>query len=746
MKRSISLVGAGLWASLSLVGCGGDDTKEGSDGGAGLAGQSGNAGQAGNTNQAGGSEDDNGGSNDAGAPEAAGRAGGGVSGNPPAAGGRSSGGNAGAVSTSGGRDSGGAAGSVVTTGGRAVGGTAGATPSEGGSDRAGSSGSGVSGSIEQAGALVGGGAGTAGSETSTGGTDPSQGGAPSTGGTAGDAPTGGVAQGGAAGNPGCVYGDWRPCSVNGALGDCASGIERCDTQGNYGECSIQPEASDSCTAGHDENCNGTPNEGCACDETQQQLQACGPRNATGICTRGVSTCTDGVWGPCEGAEYPRAVNCGSDEDADCDGSPDSESDSCSCAVGVTGVCGEHPEDGWGVCRAGVMTCIMAGDGSSSGFGDCEDSVGPSPELCNDDALDENCDGRVNDPEVCDHVACTMISAGFGHTCAVMSDGSGRCWGRNPVGQLGSRYAGEEGSTTPVSTSYMYSLDFIAAGNGATCYIAAGLGSVGCWGTDSYDIADGASQLPDEGETLGVYPAYEHACALTTTAAYCWGIGDNGRIGQGNLFFDRDEPTYVSGTNGAIALSVGEEHACVIMPDHTVQCWGSNSSGQCGTGSAEDTENYAAEVQDIDSAVVLEVGGFHSCAVLDDATVACWGNNSAGQIGDGSTDDQPVPVPVLGLEDVQSVCAGWGHSCALKTDGTVSCWGYGAALGYGGTEDRVNPVSVQDLSNVTAITCGTRHSCALLEDGTAWCWGSNDDGELGDGTTETDLTPVQVAFP
>jgi alpha-tubulin suppressor-like RCC1 family protein len=140
-----------------------------------------------------------------------------------------------------------------------------------------------------------------------------------------------------------------------------------------------------------------------------------------------------------------------------------------------------------------------------------------------------------------------------------------------------------------------------------------------------------------------------------------------------------------------------------------------------------------------------------CALLSGGTVKCWGSNYAGELGDGTIGDgsggPSTPVQVIGLSDVTAIASGdsW-HTCALRRDGTVKCWGENSAgeLGDGTKVNRSTPVSVVGLADVDVVAAGQEDSCAGLVDLSVWCWGSNSKGQLGDGTTTDSLTPVVVA--
>jgi len=205
----------------------------------------------------------------------------------------------------------------------------------------------------------------------------------------------------------CLLGEERSCAEAGLEGNCGLGVQLCDAQGTFGDCSVAAEAQDSCEPGDDANCNGIPNEGCHCLEGE--TQPCGSAPDRGLCRPGTSTCTDEVWSACEGEILPGPRDCSSSADNDCDGIADNTIDTvCQCAEGSTNPCDEHPGlDGVGICRAGAQPCVIATDGRSSVWGACEGSMGPSTEKCDTNNADEDCDGYAN--LQCKATSCTSAS-------------------------------------------------------------------------------------------------------------------------------------------------------------------------------------------------------------------------------------------------------------------------------------------------------------------------------------------------
>ena len=243
--------------------------------------------------------------------------------------------------------------------------------------------------------------------------------------------------------------------------------------------------------------------------------------------------------------------------------------------------------------------------------------------------------------------------------------------------------------------------------------------------------------------------YSRMCVEIGGAVYCWGINDNGQLGDGSKV---ERHTAVQVVNITTATSVSArhgDHACATLADGTVQCWGSNGDGQLADG----TTIYRLTpvlVSGITTATSVSAGGSmsgsHTCAMLADGTVQSWGYNGNGQLGDGTTTDRLTPVLVSGITTATSVSAGGGHTCATLADGTVQCWGYNdkGQLGDGTTTHRLTPVLVSGITTATSVSTGGSHNCAMLADGTVQCWGVNVNSQLGDGTTTSSNIPVQVS--
>ena len=186
-----------------------------------------------------------------------------------------------------------------------------------------------------------------------------------------------------------------------------------------------------------------------------------------------------------------------------------------------------------------------------------------------------------------------------------------------------------------------------------------------------------------------------------------------------------------------------------LNNHKVYCWGRNNDGQLGTGD-KTNRKVPTPVVDLPSEVTeITTGTDHSCALLTDGSVKCWGNNSNGELGDGTTKSHTTPVNVLGLNAKVIQIAAKGHTtCALLETGGVQCWGandYGQ-LGNGTKTNSDKPVSVSGLTaHVIGIYAGGYHNCALLDNGIAKCWGANDYGQLGIGSLKQKFSTIPIAI-
>ena len=276
-----------------------------------------------------------------------------------------------------------------------------------------------------------------------------------------------------------------------------------------------------------------------------------------------------------------------------------------------------------------------------------------------------------------------------------------------------------------------------------------------------------SQPASINTTTAVIAGWEHSCALHGGGIIsCWGRNNFGQLGNGQSgeFADSSVPSEVANITDATAVTTGWEHSCALHESGTVSCWGKNYSGQLGNGqNGENADSSVpSEVANITDATAVTTGWFYSCALHEDGTISCWGNNTYGQLGNGKSApdvfdesaDSSVPLKVLGITDATAIASKSRHSCALREGGTISCWGYKRHGQLGNAQSRdggygfgsSSPVEVAGITDATAIAVGQNHSCALRQGGTISCWGNNEHGQLGNrqsGENASSSVPVQV---
>jgi prepilin-type N-terminal cleavage/methylation domain-containing protein len=254
--------------------------------------------------------------------------------------------------------------------------------------------------------------------------------------------------------------------------------------------------------------------------------------------------------------------------------------------------------------------------------------------------------------------------------------------------------------------------------------------------------------------------HSSSCAVTTTGgAKCWGANYDGQLGDGTTT-NSATPVDVSGlTAGVAQISTAQEwqHACAVTTAGAVRCWGSNSHGQLGDGTRNQASTPVAVLNGSGTAPLtgiakVYVGGRRSCALTTSGAVLCWGENTVGALGDGTTTNRDFPVSVIddtstALSGVTALAVGSWHACALLSSGGLKCWGANdlGYLGDGTNNWRATAGDVSGLtSGVAQVSASGSGGCAVTTTGAAKCWGRNDYGQLGDGTTETSFVPVAVS--
>jgi alpha-tubulin suppressor-like RCC1 family protein len=238
------------------------------------------------------------------------------------------------------------------------------------------------------------------------------------------------------------------------------------------------------------------------------------------------------------------------------------------------------------------------------------------------------------------------------------------------------------------------------------------------------------------------------CALTPIGAVkCWGANSVGQLGN-NSTTESHVPVGVAGlTSGVVSISTGDAFSCALTATGAVKCWGQNFTGQLGNNSTTDSHIPVGVVGLSSGMIAVSAGSNHACAVNGAGALMCWGSNSGGQLGDNSTTDSHVPVPVTGLSSgVVAVSASAHHTCALTVTGGVKCWGANTSgeLGTGSAADSLVPLDVVGLpSAVVRVVASAYNACALTGAGGVKCWGNNFSGQLGDGSVTYSNVPVDV---
>ncbi|MFH1282651.1 MAG: T9SS type A sorting domain-containing protein [bacterium] len=288
------------------------------------------------------------------------------------------------------------------------------------------------------------------------------------------------------------------------------------------------------------------------------------------------------------------------------------------------------------------------------------------------------------------------------------------------------------------------------------------GTVFSWGYNSNgELGDGTEVnktkpvhvIGLEGKKIvAVSAGDQHSFALADDGSvWMWGDNDAYQLNNGTVY-DKSIPEQIRGLKDktVIALSAGEDYALALADDGSVWGWGENSDGQLGDGTKID-KNILVQVINLQNKKIIAVsaGKIHSLALADDGSVWAWGDNGDGKLGDGTVNDSAVPVKVAGLEDkkIVAIAASYVHSVVLGEDGSVWAWGHNVngELGNGTKTNSNIPVQVIGLEDKTIIgvAVGYDHTLVLTRDGSVWAWGRHDNGELGDGTKDDKSIPVQV---
>lgn len=347
----------------------------------------------------------------------------------------------------------------------------------------------------------------------------------------------------------------------------------------------------------------------------------------------------------------------------------------------------------------------------------------------------------------------QVSIGDLHTCAVTAGGLIYCWGRNYDGQLGDSTTQDR--LTPVRV-HGGALRFrrVVAGYSHTCAETTE-GKAYCWGENLAGVL-GSGWNSDErhtpapvagGHTFRLIDGGDlHVCGVTTSGqVYCWGSNDSGELGRPASVVGQPTPVLVPGNREFTKVSAGGSHTCGVTVSSVVYCWGDNSDGQLGDGTTT-SRSIPAPVYGRPKFKQVSAAGTHTCALTIDDRAFCWGKNNVGQLGDATVAVRRlIPRAVVGDHRFQGLSAGGAQNCAADLSGHAYCWGLNSfgQLGDGTARNiRRRPIAVHGGLLFKVVNTDHQHTCGVTG-GKVYCWGSNAFGALGDGTTVDHALPTPV---
>ena len=358
------------------------------------------------------------------------------------------------------------------------------------------------------------------------------------------------------------------------------------------------------------------------------------------------------------------------------------------------------------------------------------------------------------------VGWVSITAGMNRTCGISSDRRSYCWGRNNLGQLGDSTTEARSRPTLVAGHLDFTAAAASAGGDHTCGIAGG--NVYCWGGNTRgQLGHGTTEnRPVPTPVVGALQfavltaGGDHTCAVTPMGeGYCWGENHAGQLGD-DSHTDKLLPTPLRGSDSIAMIAAGVSHTCALSRSGQLLCWGDSGEGQLGDGSTH-PRSVPTEVAVPLRFWSLTAGGWHTCGIVRsghgsaDGRAYCVGRNVQGQLGDSTTMTRRELREVAGGHRFLMLSAGSLHTCGIVS-GTraIWCWGDNSAgqLGDGTLERRKVPVRVGGAERFASVSAGGTHTCGVTIAGDAYCWGANVSGQLGDGTTASRPSPTRVLTP
>lgn len=351
-----------------------------------------------------------------------------------------------------------------------------------------------------------------------------------------------------------------------------------------------------------------------------------------------------------------------------------------------------------------------------------------------------------------------LTAGEFHACGLAVDVA-YCWGSNAHGEIGKGVIDPAPDTRPVAVAGGLHFKAIAAGRNHTCGITLA-GATYCWG-DKALLGTGVVEPADRPNPSlissvqfwdAISVGFNSTCAIaaTTHFVWCWGNNVFGQLGDGTTTTPLG-PVQIASVNTFTAIAVGEQYACGIATAGGVYCWGLNNNGQLGDGSTTQHLTPTLVAGSSTFTVRIATGVRHTCAVDASSHVWCWGIDANGELGDGATTQRLVPVATAAGLAYSAIAAGSGgsnHTCGI-TSTQLNCWGRNSdgQLGDGTSGiDRLVPTQVAGGGAWLEVVAGNGFSCAANTSHVVSCWGHSSLGSLGDGTTLARLVPTPILPP
>ncbi len=328
-------------------------------------------------------------------------------------------------------------------------------------------------------------------------------------------------------------------------------------------------------------------------------------------------------------------------------------------------------------------------------------------------------------------------------CALKNTGAVYCWGASHSGMAGAA----SGTVYPaaVVAGASSGVTAIGAGGGTACAITS-TGGLKCWGnTPSYEIDPRMAYANDMLQSVinlgsglsSISSGGSHSCGVlsSTGGIKCWGYNNLYQLGNGTSTSTGTPVDVTAVTSGAVKVAAGgPSFTCALINDGSIKCWGQNNVGQLGIGSVSGSVSTPSLVSGISTATSIAAGyNNHACAIISGGTVKCWGSNTYGQLGNNSNVNSSSPVDVIGVSNATSLSLGYEHSCAVISDGSIKCWGRNnvGQLGDASNTDRWTAINVNGVSSGTTSLAAYNTTCAVIS-GAVKCWGEGSYGQIGNG--------------